>query len=232
MNDRRRHSARNQSHASRMETGRKTEPQRAAPRLYLVTAPVADAAAVAGSLADALKTADVAAVLVRLAEGDERTQINRVKALAAIVQDAGAALLLDDHAAIVARAGADGAHLAGIEAFQAALGTLKPQWIAGGGGFETRHDAMLAAESGADYVMFGEPDAAGQRPSFEAVLDRVEWWAEVFEIPCVAYAADLDEVGALATAIPEFVAVSETIWRDAAALAEAVRRLAVAEPVP
>ena len=48
---------------------------------------------------------------------------------------------------------------------------------------------MLAAESGADYVMFGEPDADGARPPFEAIVERVEWWAEVFQIPCVAYAA-------------------------------------------
>lgn len=212
--------------------GRKTEPQRVAPRVYLVTAPVTDAAAVAGLLADALKGADVAAVLVWLADGDERTQINRIKTLVAIVQEAGAALLLDGHAGIVARAGADGAHLSGIDAFQAALSTLKPQRIAGCGGLETRHDAMLAAESGADYVMFGEPDANGQRPSFEAVLDRIEWWAEVFEVPCAAYAASLDEAEELARAGADFVAVGEAIWRDAAALAEAVRRLAVAEPVP
>jgi thiamine-phosphate pyrophosphorylase len=229
MNDRR-HSARNGSHASRMETGRKTEPQRAAPRLYLVTAPVSDAASVVGPLADALKAADVAAVLVRLADGDERTQINRIKKLAATVQDAGAALLLDGHAAIVARAGADGAHLSGIEAFQAAAGSLKPQRIAGCGALATRHDAMLAAEGGADYVMFGEPDAEGRRPSFDAVLDRAEWWAEVFEVPCVAYAASLEEVEALARAGTDFIAVGEALWRDTAALTEAGRHLTVTEP--
>ena len=215
-----------------METGRKTEPQRPAPRLYLVTAPVTDAAACASALGAALKAADVAAVLVRLAASDERTQINRIKALAATVQDAGAALLLDGHVDIVVRAGADGAHLAGIEAFQAALSTLKPQRIAGCGGVATRHDAMSAAEGGADYVMFGEPDADGQQPSFEAVLDRVVWWAEVFEVPCVAYAASLDEVEALARAGADFIAIDESIWRDSAALDEVGRHLAAAEPVP
>ena len=56
---------------------------------------------------------------------------------------------------------------------------LKPKYIAGCGGLATRHDAMLAGESGADYVMFGEPDRDGHRPRFEAVLERVAWWAEV-----------------------------------------------------
>ena len=74
---------------------------------------------------------------------------------------------------------------------------------------------MLAAEQGADYVMFGEPDADWRRPGFEAVLERVAWWAEVFEAPCVGAAAALDEVEALVQAGADFVAIEEAIWRDA-----------------
>ena len=104
---------------------------RPAPRLYLVTPPVADAPAFSAPLAAALGAGDVAAVLLRLAEADERTQINRAKTLVPVVQDKGAALLLDGHADLVARAGADGAHLTGIEAFTAALQQLKPERIVG-----------------------------------------------------------------------------------------------------
>ena len=93
------------------------ESKRVAARLYLVTPPVEDAAAMARLLADAVAAADVAAVLLRLADADERTLINRVKTLLAPVQQAGAALVLDGHAELVARAGADGAHLTGIDAF-------------------------------------------------------------------------------------------------------------------
>ena len=85
-----------------------------------------------------------------------------------MVQDKGAALLIDGHAELVARAGADGAHLTGIAAFSEALERLKPERIAGVGGLASRHDAMVAAERGADYVMFGEPDASGERPGFRA----------------------------------------------------------------
>ena len=203
-------------------------------RLYLVTPPVDDPAALAGDLAAALKAADVAAVLLRLAPADERTLINHIKVLIPIVHDSDAALLLDGHADIVARAGADGAHLADIEAFSAALPALKPERIAGCGGLVTRHDAMLAAETGADYVMFGEPDASGKRPSFEAVLERVSWWAEVFQIPCVGYAASLDEVEALSDARADFIAVGDLVWSDtrgaAAAIAAVAQHLAVTEP--
>ena len=211
------------------------KPRRPDPRLYLVTPQVADAAAFAGTLAAALAGANVAAVLVRLTAGDERSLINSGKKLAPLVQDTGAAFLLAGYADLVARMGADGAHLTGIDAFNAARAALQPERIAGCGGLATRHDAMLAAETGADYVLFGEPDEAGRRPSFEAVADRVAWWAEIFEPPCVGYAATLAEVAALAAAGADFVAVGDCIFNDsrgpAAALADAAQRLALPEAV-
>ena len=87
---------------------------RPAPRFYLVTPRLAETQAFSANLASALAGADVAAVLLRLADADERTLINRAKALAPMVQDKDAALLLDGHADLVARAGCDGAHLTGL----------------------------------------------------------------------------------------------------------------------
>jgi thiamine-phosphate pyrophosphorylase len=212
--------------------GKSVETTRPARRLYLVT-PQDPAGLAPDLLARALAAADVAAVLLRLPGGDERDRINRAKALASTVQDKGAALLLDGHPELAARAGADGAHLDGIDAFSAALATLKPERIAGCGGLDSRHDAMRAAEGGADYVMFGEPDASGRRPSFDAIAERVAWWAEVFEVPCVGFAASLDEVEPLAAAGADFVAVGECVFGDArgcaVAVADAARRLAVVE---
>src|SRR5919202_1185081 len=91
------------------------------------------------------------------------------------VQAKGVALLLDGHPELVARAGADGAHLTGIDALTEALDTLKPERIAGAGGLPTRHDAMLAGERGADYLMFGEP--GDRRPGVDEITERVAWWA-------------------------------------------------------
>ena len=209
------------------------EPRRPTARLYLVAPP--DPAGLKDRLAAALDAADIAAVLLPLPQPDERARIDHAKALAATVQNKGAALLLDGNADLAARAGADGAHLGGVEALTAALATLKPARIAGCGRLATRHDAMLAGEAGADYVMFGEPDTTGRRPSFDAVVERVAWWAEVFEIPCVGFAASLDEVKPLVAAGANFVAIGDCIFADArgdaAAVAEAARRLAVAETV-
>ena len=207
-----------------------SEGRRPAPRLYLV-APQ-DPAGLVERLADALGAADVAAVLLRLPASDERNRINHAKAIAPTVQGAGAALLLEGFAELAARAGADGSHLHGIEAFQAGLAALKPARIAGCGGLASRHDAMLVAEAGADYVMFGEPDPIGRRPSFDAVAERVAWWAELFEVPCVGFAASLDEVEPLAAAGADFVAM-DCVFTDpggtSAAVADAARRLARTE---
>jgi len=208
--------------------------KRPAPRLYLVTPLLGETNAFARQLGEGVRAADVAAVLLRLKTAGERELVNRVKALASVVQETGVALVLDGQPDIAARAGADGAHLTGIAAFTAAVEGLKPARIAGCGGLHTRDDAMMAGENGADYVMFGEPEADGRRPSFAAVLERIEWWAEVFEIPCVGFAATLDEVGPLAAAGADFVALGESIWDDprgpSAAVADAATRLGVPEP--
>ena len=208
-------------------------PKRPIPRLYLVTPAVADPAAVRDMLGAAMKSGDVAAVLLRLAAADERTLMSRAKTLAPVVQDQGAALLLDGLPDIAAHVGADGAHLSDIAAFEAALGTLKPARIAGCSGLQTRHDAMLAADAGADYVMFGDPDRRQHRPSLDAVVERVDWWAELFEIPCVGFAGSMDDVAPLADAGAEFIALGDWIFDypegAALAVAEAASRLAPVE---
>jgi thiamine-phosphate pyrophosphorylase len=202
---------------------------RPVPRLYLVTPEVDDPSALMASLPSLLSEADVAAVLVRLKPTDQRTMISRVKALAPAIQNHGAALLLQGHVELVARAGADGAHLTGLAALEEALPSLKPDRIAGVGQLPTRHDSMMAGELGADYVLFGEPDAKGQRPSIEAIAERLQWWAELFEPPCIGFAASFEEAHEFAAAGADFVLVGDCIWADArgaaAALQEAQRTI-------
>ena len=108
----------------------------------------------------------------------------------------------------------------------AAVESLKPARIAGCGGLHSRDDAMTAGERGADYVMFGEHRSRRPRPSFEAIVERIEWWSELFTDSLrricrrrSARSAPLSAAGA------DFVAVGDGLWDDprgvAAALAEA-----------
>jgi thiamine-phosphate pyrophosphorylase len=215
----------------------KPVPPRPLPRLYLATPAVDDPQALLGALADLLKAADIAAVLLRLKPSDPRTLISRIKTLAPAIQDQGAALLLEGHVDLVARAGADGAHLSGLEAFEEALPMLKPDRIAGVGGLATRHDSMTAGELGADYVLFGEPDARGHRPSPDAICERLQWWDEVFELPSVGFAGTLEEIGAFTAAGADFILAGDFIWTAAEgplaslrAAMEAIRKAHAALP--
>jgi thiamine-phosphate pyrophosphorylase len=191
-------------------------------RLYLVTPAISEPEPFADKLEAALGAGDIAAVLLRLAEDGERSLIERTRRIAALVQPRDVALVVDNRPEIVARAGADGAHLTGVTKFAAALSLLKPERIAGAGGLRSRHDAMLAGEAGADYVMFGEPDRTGRRPSFEELLERLTWWAELLEIPCVGYAAGTDEVTPLSRTGADFIALGDWIWSAPEGAARAI----------
>ena len=62
-----------------------------------VTPQLDDTAALAREVDATLGAADIAAVLLRLADSDERTLINRAKTIAAIVQRRDVAVLIDGH---------------------------------------------------------------------------------------------------------------------------------------
>lgn len=192
-------------------------------RLYLATPPLADAAAFAPALDEALGAGDVASLLIRFADGDERGQETIVRALAPAAQAKGVAVLVAAAPNVALRAGADGAHVASAgEALADAVRIMSPRYIVGAGDLDTRDDAMRAGELSADYVMFSDLDR-------EALVERVAWWAELFNTPCVARAATLDDVAPLAEAGADFVLLDDAIWNDArgpaAAVSEAQKRL-------
>jgi thiamine-phosphate pyrophosphorylase len=188
-------------------------------RLYLITPALspADLTTFQTRFAAALEAGDVASVLVRLAAGADAKRI--VTPLMEIAAEHDVALLIEDDARLAARLGVDGVHVAFDEAADA-VQSAKGERIVGAGALALRDDAMTAGEANADYVMFGEP-VRGVAPPLEATLERVSWWAEIFQIPCVAYAADLADVAPLAAAGADFVALGDAVW-DADS-AEAVR---------
>ena len=203
-------------------------------RLYLITPPLgfADLDAFAARFAAVLAAGDVASALARVAPGSEGDAKRIVARLAEIAAAADVALLVENDARLAPRAGADGAHVAGAGAELAqALASLHPERIVGAGELRLRDDAMSAGEAGADYVMFGEPRPDGYTPPFEETLARVDWWAEIFQTPCVGFAGTLEQAETLASAGADFVALGDAIWRapsPEAAAADATRRIAAA----
>ena len=194
------------------------------PRLYLITPPLAEAADFAPRFEAALAGGAVASVLVRLARGADARKI--LTPLLEIAQRLDVALLVEEDIRLAARLDADGVHLS-FAAVAEAVEAFKGKRIVGAGGVALRDDAMSAGEAGADYVMFGEPGPDGEAPAFEATLARVDWWAPIFQTPCVAYAARLEDVAPLFAAGAEFVALGAAVW-DALDPETALKRAASA----
>jgi len=165
------------------------------------------------------------AVILTLPETDEREQINFAKAIAPVVQGAGAAFLLKDALELVARSGADGVHLSSsVRATEAVNGMHRIDRTAGIGGLKARHDAMEVAELGADYVMFGEPRPDGSLPTLDTVLERTEWWAELFNTPCVAFASETAHIAPLVATGAEFIGLGDVVFADPRGPEETVRQ--------
>ncbi|HMN73206.1 MAG TPA: thiamine phosphate synthase [Rhodoblastus sp.] len=196
------------------------DPEAPPARLYLITPPLEAASPFDRALAAALAAGDVACVLARFATTDPSQRKAILRTLTPLAQDHGAALLVDGDAQLAARAGADGAHVAGAgQALDEAIESLKPERIVGVGHLATRDECMEAGERDVDYLMFGGP---ADPATSDDILERTQWWAEIFNVPCVAFARSLDEVEALADAGAEFIALDAAVWDDARGPAAAV----------
>ena len=186
--------------------------------LYLITPPLSavSAGAFSKTFAEVLAATPVASALVRLAPGAEGEAKSIVAPLVKAAVAADCALILERDARLAARLGADGVHVTGAgEALEEALESLKPERIVGAGGLRMRDEAMTAGEKGADYVMFGEPRGGAPAMALELLVERVGWWAEIFETPCVAYAELIEAARRLAAAGADFVALDAAIWNAA-----------------
>ena len=206
-------------------------------QLFLISPGIDDPAAFRKALEAALRAGSVASLLLRFTARDGAAD-KAARPLISLAQQHGAAALIEAGAdpRLAARSGADGAHAAGEAFLEAALDSLKPERIVGAGGLKSRHAAMEAAEAGVDYVMFGEPRADASLPDFADVIERCEWWAEVFQTPCAGFAPRLEDIAAIAETGVEFVVLGDAVWLDPrgpeAAVKQALAEIAGVRPKP
>lgn len=151
---------------------------------------------------------DVAAFVLRVGDEAEATVRAAVTALCAPLQEAGVAFLLEGRADLAGELGCDGVQVpADREAVAAARRALGPDAIVGAlcdsGSAARRHAAMEAAEATADYVAFPSDD-----------VEALGWWAELMEVPCVAWDALPEQAAALAETGAEFLALAPSLWED------------------
>lgn len=194
-------------------------------RLILITPLRFELAEFASRLAEVLRGVNVAAVILDLAGDDPHVWRRAAEVLCPITQERGAAFLVRDRVGLAREVGADGAHVTqGTIAVEDAMGILKPDLIVGAGDCTTRHAAMLLGERQPDYVLLGRMEREDDIP---ATFNLIEWWSELFQIPCIALCAeDWDHVEDSVTAGADFLALRDLVWNDPAGAPEALRRAA------
>lgn len=193
-------------------------------KLYLITPPrLPDVAAFLRQLETVLATGHVTALQLRLKQDDNKTpDLDAMRALAheavPMAQAAGTVALINDCVSLAADTKADGVHLGQQDgSLKAARQQLGPDAIIGATCHASRHLAMLAGETGADYVAFGafydtHTKVSEHRPD----LELLTWWQELMEIPCVAIGGiTVGNAAPLVRAGADFLAVSSGVWSHA-----------------
>lgn len=157
----------------------------------------------------------VTAFQFRVKGMDQHDAARLAEPLQAICVARDVAFIVNDSIALAKRLGADGVHLGqGDGDPKDARAQLGREAQIGVTCHASRHLAMEAGEAGADYVAFGAffPSSTKEtdhRPEPELL----EWWASLFEIPCVAIGGITPEnCRPLIEAGADFLAVSGAVW--------------------
>ncbi|WP_435417763.1 thiamine phosphate synthase [Parerythrobacter aurantius] len=157
----------------------------------------------------------VTAFQFRVKGMDQHDAARLAEPLQAICVARDVAFIVNDSIALAKRLGADGVHLGqGDGDPKDARAQLGREAQIGVSCHASRHLAMEAGEAGADYVAFGAffPSSTKEtdhRPEPELL----EWWASLFEIPCVAIGGITPEnCRPLIEAGADFLAVSGAVW--------------------
>jgi thiamine-phosphate pyrophosphorylase len=137
------------------------------------------------------------------------------------------AFLLNDNAALADKLGCDGAHLGQGDGDHTAARRVLDGRILGITCHASRHLAMEAGESGADYVAFGAFFPTESKETIHrAAPEILAWWREMFEIPSVAIGGiTAENCAPLVQAGADFLAVIGAVWNHPAGPAEGIRAM-------
>ncbi|WP_420863648.1 thiamine phosphate synthase [Algirhabdus cladophorae] len=191
-----------------------TEPSEpTGPQIYLITPPEIELSRYPAQLAGCLDSVEVGCVRMALASQDEDLIARAGDALREVCHARDVALVITDHVLMVERLGLDGVHLAdGSRNVRKTRKDLGEDAIVGAFCGTTRHDAMSAAEAGADYAALGPVGASPLGDGESAALETFEWWSEMIEVPIVAEGhLDADLIRQYAP-VTDFFGIGPEIW--------------------
>lgn len=159
----------------------------------------------------------VTAFQFRVKELDQHEAARLAEPLQAICAEREVAFIVNDSVALAKRLKADGVHLGQKDGdLRDAREELGREAQIGVTCHDSKHLAMEAGEAGADYVAFGAFFASNTKTTdYHADPEVLEWWSQLFEIPCVAIGGITpDNCGVLVSAGADFLAVSGAVWDD------------------
>ena len=195
-------------------------------RLCLVTPPRFDPDDFARRLAGVLAAIDIASVELRLHNAHVDLWVQAITALLPVTQPRDVALLLADRPDLAIETGCDGVYLPDLGSYGEARRALGSGAIIGVAAQGSRHQAMEAGELGADFIGIGPTADGGPDP------DLIAWWAELMEVPCVAYGVrDAADGGQVVEAGADFLCPDPSLWDAPEGAVAALTRILGAMPV-
>lgn len=184
-------------------------------RLYLITPPAFALDPFAAQLEAALDAGDVACLQLRLKEADDDAVRHAGERLKPICEARDMPLIVNDRPDLAAEIGADGVHVGADDASYAdARARVGADATVGVSCYDSRHLAMEAAASGADYVAFGAffPTET-KTPRASADIHLIKWWHTLMVVPCVAIGGiTAENCAPLVANGADFLAVTGGVW--------------------
>ncbi len=187
-----------------------------ATRLYLISPGRLEHPSIfADNLRAALDGGDVAAFQLRLKDVADDAIARAADTLRPICQQRDVAFILNDRPDLAAKLDCDGVHIGqGDMSYAEARRIAGPQRQIGVTCQASRDLAMTAGEAGADYVAFGAFFPSSTKTvTTPASLEIIEWWSQLFEIPCVAIGGiTVENCQQVIAAGADFLAVAGGVW--------------------
>ncbi len=194
-------------------------------RLYLITPPRIDLEEFTPHYRAALDGGEVACVQLRLKDTSESDIRMAAAVMIPLAHERGISFFINDRPDLAVALGADGVHIGqGDRSYEEARQIVGDERMVGVTCHNSRHLAMVAGESGADYVAFGAfYPTRTKTPKTQADPEIVTWWSELFELPSVAIGGiTVDNCAELVKAGTNFLAVSSGVWDHSDGSAKAV----------
>lgn len=196
-----------------------SDPTRERPRLYLITPPqIDDVPTFVDQLRAAIQGGDIASLQIRLKKGEDidlPATREVAQAVKRICTAEHIALFINDSPQLARALQVDGVHL-GMDDMDIAEARelLGPDMIIGATCKNSKHQAMIAGEAGADYVAFGAFHPTQTKSNTTPAEPGILTWCQMFlTLPCVAIGGvTLSNAAPLLEAGADFLAVSSGVW--------------------